>query len=115
MTMRSDDQFNTTVYTLNDRFRGITGTRRVILMNPADLAQLGFADGDMVNVLTAVDDGVERVVKHMKITAFDIPTGCLAGYYPECNPLVPLWHHAKDSFVPAAKSIPVRLVKAVSN
>jgi molybdopterin-dependent oxidoreductase alpha subunit len=115
MTMRSDDQFNTTVYTLNDRFRGITGTRRVILMNPADLVQLGFADGDMVNVLTAVDDGVERVVKHMKITAFDIPTGCLAGYYPECNPLVPLWHHAKDSFVPAAKSIPVRLVKAVSN
>jgi molybdopterin-dependent oxidoreductase alpha subunit len=115
MTMRSDDQFNTTVYTLNDRFRGITGTRRVILMNPADLVQLGFADGDMVNVFTAVDDGVERVVRKMKVTAFDIPTGCLAGYYPECNPLVPLWHHAKDSFVPAAKSIPVRLVKAASN
>jgi hypothetical protein len=51
----------------------------------------------------------------MKITAFDIPEGCLAGYYPECNPLVPLWHHAKESFVPAGKSIPVRLVRAVSS
>jgi molybdopterin-dependent oxidoreductase alpha subunit len=115
MTIRSDDQFNTTIYTLNDRFRGIEGERRVIFMNPSDMTLLGFADGDVVSVFTAVDDGVERVVRKMTITAFDIPTGCLAGYYPECNPLVPLWHHAKDSFVPAAKSIPVRLVKAVSS
>jgi len=69
----------------------------------------------VVSVFTAVNDGIERVVREMKVTAFDIPTGCLAGYYPECNPLVPLWHHAKDSFVPAAKSIPVRLVKAASS
>jgi len=115
MTVRSDDQFNTTIYTLNDRFRGVEGGRRVIFMNPSDLRRMGFADGDVVSVFTAVDDGIERVVREMKITAFDIPTGCLAGYYPECNPLVPLWHHAKDSFVPAAKSIPVRLVKAASS
>jgi len=115
MTVRSDDQFNTTVYTLNDRFRGVDGNRRVIFMNPSDLAKFGFADGDIVSMFTAVDDGIERVVRDMKIMAFDIPQGCLAGYYPECNPLVPLWHHAKDSFVPAAKSIPVRLVKAVSS
>jgi molybdopterin-dependent oxidoreductase alpha subunit len=115
MTIRSDDQFNTTIYTLNDRFRGIEDGRRIIFMSPSDLARLGFADGDVVSVFTAVDDGVERVVRQMKIIAFDIPTGCIAGYYPECNPLVPLWHHAKDSFVPAAKSIPVRLVKTVSS
>lgn len=115
MTLRSDDQFNTTVYTLNDRFRGIEGNRRVIFMSPADITQFGFADGDIVSVFTAVSDGVERVVREMKITAFDIPPGCVAGYYPECNPLVPLWHHAKDSFVPAAKSIPVRLVKSASS
>jgi molybdopterin-dependent oxidoreductase alpha subunit len=115
MTIRSDDQFNTTVYTLNDRFRGVEGTRRVIFMNPSDLGRFGFTDGDMVSVFTAVEDGVERVVRQMKIVAFDIPTGCLAGYYPECNPLIPLWHHAKESFVPAGKSIPVRLVKAVSS
>jgi len=115
MTMRSDDQFNTTVYTLNDRFRGIEGTRRVIFMNPADLLQFGFADGDMVSVFTAVTDGVQRVVKDMRLVAYDIPKGCLAGYYPECNPLIPLWHHAKTSFVPAGKSIPVRLARAVSS
>ena len=115
MTMRSDDQFNTTIYTLNDRFRGIEGTRRVIFMNPSDLKRFGITDGDMVNVFTAVDDGVDRVVKQMKIIAFDIPQGCLAGYYPECNPRVPLWHHAKESFVPAGKSIPVRLAKVVSS
>jgi molybdopterin-dependent oxidoreductase alpha subunit len=114
MTIRSDDQFNTTIYTLSDRFRGIEGNRRVIFMNPSDMARTGFADGDIVSVFTVVDDGVERVVRKMTITAYDIPTGCLAGYYPECNPLVPLWHHAKDSFVPAAKSIPVRLVKSAS-
>ena len=115
MTIRSDDQFNTTIYTLNDRFRGVVGDRRVVFMNPADIAQFGFTDGDSVSVFTAVDDGIERVVRQMKVMAFDIPRGCLAGYYPECNPLVPLWHHAKESFVPAAKSIPVRLVRAVAS
>lgn len=115
MTIRSDDQFNTTIYTLNDRFRGIEGGRRVIFMNPSDMARTGFADGDVVSVFTAVDDGVERVVRKMTITSFDIPPGCLAGYYPECNPLLPLWHHAKESFVPAAKSIPVRLVKTIAS
>jgi molybdopterin-dependent oxidoreductase alpha subunit len=110
MTMRSDDQFNTTIYTLNDRFRGVVGTRRVVFINPADLQRLGLADGDNVTVATAVQDGVKRQVQDMRLIAFDIPPGCLAGYYPECNPLIPLWHHAKDSFVPAAKSIPVRLL-----
>lgn len=110
MTMRSDDQFNTTIYSLDDRFRGIYGTRRVLLMNAADIARLGMAEGDVVTARTAVDDGVLREVPGLRVTPFDIPPGCVAGYFPECNPLVPLAHHAEGSQVPASKSIPIRLL-----
>ncbi|MDP9901299.1 FdhF/YdeP family oxidoreductase [Variovorax ginsengisoli] len=109
MTMRSDDQFNTTIYSLDDRFRGIYGTRQVLLMNTADMARLGLAEGAMVTATTAVDDGQHRAVAGLRVTPYDIPPGCVAGYYPECNPLMPLAHHALHSQVPAAKSIPVRL------
>jgi anaerobic selenocysteine-containing dehydrogenase len=109
MTMRSDDQFNTTIYTLDDRFRGVFGTRRVLLMNSQDIARLGFAAGDRVNASTVANDDVPRRVEGLRVTSYDIPLGCVAGYYPECNPLIPLWHHAEGSFVPAAKSIPIRL------
>jgi anaerobic selenocysteine-containing dehydrogenase len=110
MTIRSDDQFNTSIYTLNDRFRGISGGRRVLLMNAQDAHRLGFAIGDLVTAVTVATDGVERSVSGLRIVSYDIPKGCLAGYFPECNPLIPLWHHAEKSFVPAAKAIPVRLV-----
>ena len=109
MTMRSDDQFNTTIYSLDDRFRGIYGTRKVLLMNRDDIERLGFTEGASVTASTAVDDGQLREVSGLRLTGFDIPAGCLAGYYPECNPLIPLTHHAEQSMVPAAKSIPVRL------
>jgi anaerobic selenocysteine-containing dehydrogenase len=109
MTLRSDDQFNTTIYTLDDRFRGVFGTRRVLLMNHADISRLGFNAGDQVTVRTVAGDGIPRTVEGLRVTDYDIPPGCVAGYYPECNPLIPLWHHAEDSFVPAAKSVPVRL------
>ena len=111
MTLRSDDQFNTTIYTLDDRFRGVSGTRRVLFMNPVDIDRLRFKVGDRVTVLTAAQDQdvVPRSVEGLRITSYDIPPGCAAGYYPECNPLIPLWHHAEGSFVPAAKSIPIRL------
>jgi molybdopterin-dependent oxidoreductase alpha subunit len=111
MTIRSDDQFNTTVYTLDDRFRGVFGTRRVLLMNPKDIARLGFTVGDQVAVFAVARDQneVRRSVEGLRVTTYDIPPGCVAGYYPECNPLIPLWHHAEGSFVPAAKAIPVRL------
>ena len=108
-TIRSNDQFNTTIYGHDDRFRGIHGTRRVVLMNVADIARFGLRDGQDISVHTAVDDGVARSVAGMRVTAYDIPVGCCAAYYPECNPLVPLWHHATGSDVPASKSIPVRL------
>jgi molybdopterin-dependent oxidoreductase alpha subunit len=111
MTIRSDDQFNTTVYTLDDRFRGVFGTRRVLLMNPADITRLGFKVGDAVTVFAVAHDEneVRRSVSGLRVTNYDIPPGCAAGYYPECNPLIPLWHHAEGSFVPAAKAIPIRL------
>ena len=115
MTMRSDDQFNTTVYSLDDRFRGVFGTRRVLLMNVTDIGRLGFQEGDRVTATTVArdQDKVSRSVRELRVTSYDIPKGCVAGYFPECNPLIPLWHHAEGSFVPAAKAIPVRLQASV--
>ena len=109
MTVRSDDQFNTTVYNQDDSFRGIKGSRRVLLMNIDDIKSRGFEAGQQVTAETAVEDGVTRRVAGLSVVPYDIPRGCAAGYYPELNPLVPLWHHAKEAKVPASKSIPVRL------
>ncbi|WP_225773900.1 FdhF/YdeP family oxidoreductase [Pseudomonas sp. Marseille-Q5115] len=112
MTLRSNDQFNTTIYGYDDRFRGVKGTRKVLLMNTNDITRLGFAPGAWVKVTTAVETDVPRTVGPLQVLAYDIPAGCCGGYYPECNPLVPLWHYAEKSKVPAAKSIPVTLMRA---
>ena len=109
VTVRSNDQFNTTIYGMHDRFRGVDGTRMVLLMNRADAAQRGLVDGATVGLTTAVEDGIARRVDGFRVVHYDIPAGCIAGYFPECNPLLPLWHHAERSKVPAAKSIPVRV------
>ncbi len=109
ITLRSNDQFNTTVYGYDDRFRGVKGTRRIVFMNRADIDRLGLADGDTVALATASDDGVARRVSGLRVIAYDIPQGCCGGYYPECNPLIPVWHYAERSKVPAAKSIPVTI------
>ncbi|EJO91767.1 oxidoreductase alpha (molybdopterin) subunit [Ectopseudomonas mendocina DLHK] len=114
MTVRSNDQFNTTVYGYNDRFRGIHGTRSVILMHRNDMTRLALNEGDQVQVSTAVDDGVQRSVGPLRVTPHDIPEGCCAAYYPECNPLLPLWHHEEKAKVPAAKSIPVTLRRLIA-
>ncbi|MDP9065097.1 MAG: FdhF/YdeP family oxidoreductase [Pseudomonadota bacterium] len=110
-TIRSDDQFNTTVYSLNDRFRGIEGSRKVLFMHADDVAQRGLRDGDVVTASTAASDGYERSVDGLRVQVFNIPKGCAAGYFPECNPLIPLWHHAIGSKVPAAKSVPIKVAK----
>jgi formate dehydrogenase major subunit len=110
-TVRSDSQFNTTIYDLDDRFRGIHGSRMVVLMNETDMNRLGLAPDQEIGLATAASDGVERRVDGLKVVPFDLPSGCVAGYYPECNPLLPLWHYAKESKVPAAKSIPVNVVR----
>jgi len=110
-TIRSQGQFNTTVYSDRDRFRGVSGTRMVLFMNPADIARMGLGEGDIVGLSTAIGDGIRRHVGGFLVRPYNIPEGCLAAYYPECNPLVPVSHHAKGSFVPAVKGVPVRIVK----
>ncbi|KMO29817.1 formate dehydrogenase [Methylobacterium variabile] len=109
MTLRSNDQFNTTVFGYDDRFRGIKGTRDVILMNRLDIDRLGLSDGATVRVETVADDGVRRELPGLTIVDYDIPVGCVGAYYPEANVLLPLWHYAVGSMTPAAKSIPVRV------
>lgn len=111
ITIRSNDQFNTTIYGYDDRLRGIRGTRMVVLMNRADMVHLSIGDGAEVDLIGEAGDGVSRAVRGLRATAYDVPRGSCAGYYPECNPLLPLWHHAEGSKVPAAKSIPVRVEK----
>ncbi len=108
-TVRSDSQFNTTIYTEDDRFRGIHGGRRVLLINAADIARLGLAEDQLVDAHAVTADGIARQVRGLRLVAYDVPAGCVAGYYPECNPLLALAHHALESKVPAAKSIAIRL------
>ena len=107
MTLRSNDQFNTTVYGYDDRFRGINNTRKVVLMSRTDIDRLGLKIGQAVTLRTVADDGVDRHLPGMLVVAYNIPVGCIGGYYPECNVLLPLWHYATGSMTPAAKSIPV--------
>jgi molybdopterin-dependent oxidoreductase alpha subunit len=110
MTLRSDGQFNTTVYRPDDRFRGVYGGRLVVLMNKADIARLSLEEGRKVTLSTVAEDKVERVLAGLQVVAYDIPTQCVAGYYPECNVLIPLSHYAEGSKTPAAKSVPVRVL-----
>lgn len=110
MTIRSNDQFNTTIYGYDDRFRGIRGTRDVVLMHKDDIAQAGLREGQTVTLVSDAGDGIVREVGGLSIVAFDIPRGCIGGYYPECNPLIALSHHTLFSKLPAAKSVPVRVV-----
>ena len=110
-TLRSNDQFNSTIYSYDDRYRGVYGTRKVLLMNAHDIARLDLEEGQMVTVSTEARDQIRREVRDMRVTQYDVPKGCCAGYYPECNPLIPWWHHAEGSKTPAAKSIPVILEK----
>ncbi len=108
MTVRSHDQYNTTVYGLDDRYRGVHGLRRVCFISAADLSRLGLRDGEHVDITSVWHDG-ERTVRDFRLVEYDIPPGCLASYFPETNPLVPLDHHAERARTPASKSIPVTL------
>ncbi len=111
-TMRSHDQFNTTIYSLNDRYRGIKKGRKVIFVNPDDLVELGFADGDSVDVHSEFADNVDRAIRAFRIVAFPTTRGCAAAYFPEANALVPLDFIAEGSGTPASKSVVIRLEPA---
>ncbi len=111
--MRSHDQYNTTIYGLDDRYRGIKGGRKVILVNAEDITALGFRDGDLVDIVSewTTPDGTleERRVTEFRIVSYDTPRGNAAAYYPETNPLVPLEHVAAKSNTPVSKAVTVRL------
>lgn len=109
MTIRSHDQFNTTVYALDDRYRGVRGTRDVVFLHPDDLAERGLADGSTVDVASHFPDGRPRAVRGFRAVAYDIPRGCAAGYFPELNPLVSVDSYAERSRTPTSKFIPVTI------
>ncbi|ENS53094.1 FdhF/YdeP family oxidoreductase [Brucella melitensis] len=104
-TFRSHDQYNTTIYGMNDRYRGVYGERHVVFMNPLDMADLGVEAGDRADIVGEFDDGVERVAANFRFVPYDIPRGCIAGYYPEMNVLVPLGRAGDESDTPTSKSI----------
>jgi formate dehydrogenase major subunit len=107
-TVRSHDQYNTTIYGLNDRYRGVKGGRRVVLVNPDDLNARGLADGDVVDLVSEWDDG-ERRARRFRATAYPTARDCAAAYFPEANALVPLASTARGSNTPTSKSVVVRL------
>jgi anaerobic selenocysteine-containing dehydrogenase len=108
-TFRSHDQYNTTVYGMDDRYRGVYGERRVVFINPQDLADLGCEAGDTVDVVGEHVDGVSRMAEAFCFVPYDIPRGCIAGYYPELNVLVPLSSFGEMSDTPTSKSVVVSL------
>ena len=108
-TVRSHDQYNTTIYGLDDRYRGVYGHRRVVFINAEDLRQIGMKAGDWVDITSLYGDGQSRSAAGFLLVEYDIPRGCLASYYPETNALVPLSSFAIDARTPTSKSIPVKL------
>jgi len=109
MTIRSHDQYNTTLYGLDDRYRGVFGQRRVLFINQQDIDEAGFVADQWVDIESVFSDGVKRVVKSFRIVPYNIPPGSLAAYYPETNPLVALSSHDQYAKIPASKSVPVIL------
>ncbi len=103
-TIRSHDQFNTTIYGLDDRYRGIDGGRRVIFMNEADIAARGLSAGQLVDITSHFED-LDRSVSGFAVVPYDIPVDCAAAYFPEANPLIPLKSFAKRSFTPTSKCV----------
>lgn len=108
-TLRSHDQYNTTIYGMDDRYRGIKGERKVVFINPADIQRLGFQEGQRVNLHSLWDDQLERKVDGFILVPYNIPAGNIAAYYPETNPLVPLDSYGEFSHTPTSKSIAVEL------
>ena len=111
-TVRSHDQFNTTIYSYNDRYRGVFNDRMVVFMNEQDRIARGLEPEARVALETISGDGVKRRIDGLTVLDYPMPRGAIAGYYPELNPLIPLDYYDRISGTPAAKSIPVRMVAA---
>ena len=107
MTLRSNDQFNTTIYGMSDRLRGIEGDRMLVMMSPEDMRDMGLQAEQRITL--GEPGGGTRQVAGLRVVPYDLPRGCLAGYFPELNPLAPLDRHDMLSDTPASKGIPVRI------
>ena len=115
MTIRSHDQYNTTIYDLHDRYRGVHGTRQVVFLNPRDIAERGLKDGQFVDLFShCSEDSVTRTAPRFKVVAYDIPQGCAAAYFPETNVLVSKDSFAIGSRTPLSKFIPITVAASVS-
>ncbi|CUI74826.1 FdhF/YdeP family oxidoreductase [Cognatishimia activa] len=111
-TFRSHDQYNTTVYGMDDRYRGIYGEREVVFVNKRDLKAMDLKGGDIVDIIGTYEDGHRRECKGFRVVEYDTPRGCIGGYYPEMNALVPHQTVGDLSFTPTSKSVLVRLEKS---
>ena len=113
MTMRSHDQYNTTIYGLDDRYRGVRRERRVVFLNPGDMAELDLRARQVVDLI-GEHDGQERVARRFIVVPYDLPRGCAATYFPEANSLVPLHSTAEKSNTPTSKSVVIRVQPAAA-
>ncbi|QEL26932.1 FdhF/YdeP family oxidoreductase (plasmid) [Bosea sp. F3-2] len=113
-SVRSHDQYNTTLYSLSDRYRGVYGQRDVIFLNEREMQKRGLSADDRVDIVTLSTDGMERAVRGFRVVAYAFPDGGCAAYYPETNPLVPLYAHDPQSFTPSSKAVPVRIVRSLA-
>jgi molybdopterin-dependent oxidoreductase alpha subunit len=109
-TVRSHDQYNTTLYSMSDRYRGVFGQRDVLFINASELAKRGLKADDRVDLVTASSDGLTRVVRNFRLVEYKLPDGCCGAYYSETNPLVPLYARDARSHTPSSKAVPIRLV-----
>jgi molybdopterin-dependent oxidoreductase alpha subunit len=113
-TIRTHDQYNTTIYGLDDRYRGLRGVRRVILMNSDDIDDRGLVPYEEVDIYSHAADGRELCAPRFKVIPYDVPRGCAATYFPEANLLVPITSTAKGSNTPSSKMVPITVVRATS-
>jgi anaerobic selenocysteine-containing dehydrogenase len=109
VTIRSNDQFNTTIYGYSDRFRGVEGSRDVVLMCEQDIIEAGLQNGQTIRLVSDFDDSTRRALGGLVVTAHSLPRGTIAAYYPEANVLNAIDHHDEMSKTPASKAIPVRI------
>jgi len=113
-TVRAHDQYNTTLYGLDDAYRGIKQGREIIMMHPDDIADLGLSGGSQVDVMSTYK-GVERKVENFTLIPYNIPRGCVAAYFPEANPLVPIHLINPDTHTPVSKNVLVQIIGSTSS
>lgn len=113
-SMRSHDQYNTTIYSLSDRYRGVYGQRDVVFLSPEEIERRGLQPDDRVDLIAVTKDGVERAVRNFRVVSYPLPARSCGAYYPEVKPLVALEAHDPRSFTPSYKGIAVRLERSMS-